>query len=489
GMLWRYGYYDQIRRGDHMEAAFNPKSYGFLEKTDLEVTVYVDRHPVKVRAMYLPPEVFGTVPMYFLTTDIPENDYLARTITHKLYDSESNARVAQNIVLGIGGAKIIDLLGGVDVYHLNEAHALPAAFHLLNQLGDAEKVKEKLVFTTHTPEAAGNEKGSFKHLSRMGFFANLPTEEVRKVTKIEDDECDHTLVALRMARKANGVSKMHGEVARQMWKPYENTGICPITHITNAQNKNYWADRELQEAVEKKDDTALLSRKHELKQFLFDFIANQTGKLFDENVLTLVWARRFAEYKRAEMLWHDEARFRKLIENSKYPIQIIWAGKPYPTDHGAVHTFNKLIARLENIKNCTILTGYELYLSRLLKQGSDVWLNTPRIFREASGTSGMTAAMNGSINFSIPDGWIPEFAKHGENTFVIPQADGSLPQEEQDRRDAENLYRILEDEILPCYYDTPEKWQAMVKENIKTVTPAFGANRMADEYYTKLYKA
>lgn len=490
GILWKYGYYDQVRRGNrYMESRFIKKFYSFLEPTDLVVPVYIDRHLVYVKALYLPPEVFQSAPLYLLTTDFSDNDYLARTITHKLYDSESNARIAQNIVLGVGGSKIVEKLGGADIYHLNEAHALPAAFHLLSKLREPEAVKQRLVFTTHTPEEAGNEKSSFSHLDRLGFFSYQSAQRIREVTGVKDDRFDHTLVALRLAKKANGVSKMHGEVARQMWKPYENTGICQITHITNAQNKRYWADSELQEAVRQGDDKELRRRKAELKRFLFDFIANQTGKLFDEDVLTLVWARRFAAYKRADLMLRDEVRFERLLENTQYPIQIIWAGKPYPTDQGAVHLFNTLMARLEKVKNCTVLTGYELYLSRLLKQGADVWLNTPRIYREASGTSGMTAAMNGAVNFSIPDGWIPEFAEHGENAFLIPQAGSELPSEERDRLDCENLYDILENEILPTYYDKPDQWLSMVKKNITEVTPAFGSNRMAREYYEKLYNA
>lgn len=490
GILWKYGYYDQIRRGNrYMEARFSKKFYSFLEPTDIVVPVYIDRHLVYVKALFLPPEVFNTAPMYLLTTDFSDNDYLARTITHKLYDSEVNTRIAQNIVLGVGGAKVIEKLGGTDLYHLNEAHALPLAYHLLSKYRDTEIVKDKIVFTTHTPEAAGNEEHSFHLLDRLGFFSYQSAEYVRNVSGVQDDRFNHTLVALRLAKKANGVSKMHGEVARRMWEPYAKTGICPITHITNAQNKKYWGDKELQEATAKDDNKALVARKHELKHFLFNFIANQTGKLFKEDVLTLVWARRFAAYKRADLMLRDEERFERLVEQTKYPIQIIWAGKPYPTDQGAVHMFNTLMARVEKIKNCTVLTGYELYLSRLLKQGADVWLNTPRIYREASGTSGMTASMNGAVNFSIPDGWVPEFAKHGENTFIIPQAGGELPNEERDRQDLNSLYDILENEILPTYYDHPDKWQEIVKANIRDVTPAFGSNRMADEYYTKLYNS
>ena len=169
-----------------------------------------------------------------------------------------------------------------------------------------------------------------------------------------------------------------------------------------------------------------------------------------------MWARRFAEYKRADLLLYDMSKFEKLVSNSEYPIQIIWAGKAYPRDFNAIGVFNHLIRHTKYSKNLAVLIGYEMELSRKLKCGSDIWLNTPRITREASGTSGMTAAMNGSVNVSINDGWIPEFAKDGKNCFVLPEIDHTLPAEDQDKMDSDNLYKILEEKVLPAYYDTPE---------------------------------
>ncbi len=488
GMLWKYGYYDQVRRSNRqMEARFVKKFYSFLQPTDIIVPVYIDRHLVYVKAIYLAPEVFDTVPMYLLTTDIPENDYLARTITHKLYDSDTSARIAQNIVLGIGGAKVVDALGGVDIYHMNEGHALPLAFHLYSKYHDAAEIRKRLVFTTHTPEAAGNEEHNIHMLEKMGFFAYHPMDAVRKITGVTGDMFSHTLVALRMAKIANGVSEMHGEVAREMWSEHKDTGICEITHITNAQNQKYWQDPKIARYTREGRNEKLVERKKELKQMLFELIANWTGKLFSPDKFTMVWARRFAHYKRADLMLLDEERFQKLINNKKYPVQIIWAGKPYPTDQGAVSTFDNLMTTFEKVSNCTVLTGYELFLSQRLKKGSDAWLNTPRIYREASGTSGMTAAMNGTVNISIPDGWVPEYAEHGKNSFLIHHGDTSKTQEEQDIEVCNNLYDILENEVLPMYYDEPDKWIEMMRENISTVVPEFGSNRMADEYYTKLF--
>jgi len=427
------------------------------------------------------------LPTSFLTADISENDYLGRTITHKLYDSDTNARIAQNIVLGIGGAKVVDALGGADIYHMNEGHALPLAFHLYAKFHDVQEIRNKLVFTTHTPEKAGNEEHHIGLLEKLGFFAYLPIQKVREITGVYGDVFSHTLVALRLAKIANGVSKLHGEVSRLMWA--ENDDICEITHITNAQNKKYWADKQLEEAAKKDNNKAVVTRKKELKKRLFNFVANQTGKIFDVDTLTVIWARRFAGYKRADLLLRDMERFLKIVNNTDRPVQVIWAGKPYPMDTGAVNTFNEIMSRTEKMKNCAVVTGYELALSKLLKDGADVWLNNPRMYREASGTSGMTAAMNGAINFSVPDGWVPEYAQHGVNSFLIPPTAMGTPIYEQDHLDSQHLYEILETEIIPTYYNNQEQWVEMMKTNILTVTPQFDSNRMAHEYYKLMFNS
>jgi starch phosphorylase len=297
---------------------------------------------------------------------------------------------------------------------------------------------------------------------------------------------NYTVAALRMAKKANAVSKLHAKVAREMWKDYE--GICRIVPITNAQNKKFWQDEAIDRAWEKKNVKAYTKRKIELKKELFSEVVNQTEKMFDPNVLTFVWARRFAGYKRADLLLHDLERFEKLITNEKYPVQIIWAGKPYPMDYYAIDIFNHLVNYSKQFPNLAVLVGYEIDLSRKLKCGSDVWLNTPRITREASGTSGMTASMNGSVNVSTNDGWIPEFGKDGKNCFTLPEVDHNLPYWDQDHLDAVNLYEILENKVIPTYYDKPEKWHQIVFKGIDDVLNGFTSARMADEYYKKMFK-
>ena len=484
GMLWKFGYYDQARNDDQtLRTEFNEKKFEFLEDTGIEVEVQLHDNPhVKVRAYVLKPEVFGTVPMYFLSTDVDGNDHLSRTITNHLYDANEVTRVSQSIVLGIGGAKVVEALGGADMYHLNEGHGLPAFYYLR----DHGVKKNQLVFTTHTPEKAGNEERDARHLNRCGFFGRYLSEEELQRETVNGGMINYTVSALRMAKKANAVSKLHAKVAKDMWKEYE--GVCNIIPITNAQNQKFWQDKVLKRSWEKKQVKAFQKRKLELKEDLFRVVAEQTHKNFDPNTLTIVWARRFAGYKRADLLLYDLDRFEKILSNTKYPVQIIWAGKPYPMDYYAIEIFNHLVNFSKQKSNLAVLVGYEIDLSRKLKDGSDIWLNTPRITREASGTSGMTAAMNGSVNVSINDGWIPEFQKDGKNCFVLPEVDHKLPYWEQDKRDANNLYDVLEHKVLPTYYDHPEQWQEIVFNGIDDVIPEFTSHRMADQYYKKLFK-
>ena len=482
GILWKYGYYDQVRNDDQtMRVQFQKKYYTYLEDSGIKVTVLVNGHPVVVQALVLRPEIFGTVPMYFLTTNLPENDHLARTITHHLYDREPSTRIAQSIVLGIGGAKVVEELGGADIYHMNEGHALPLTFYLYEKYANLEDVRKRVVFTTHTPEKAGNEVHDIHLLNRMTFFNATPLEEARRMTGMHGNYFDYTLAALRLAKIANGVSQLHGEVARRMW--YENDGICEIKAITNAQNAAFWMDSTMQQALERDDTQALIQRKSEMKQDLFELVADQTGKLFRKDVLTIVWARRFAAYKRADLLVHDIERFLDMISREDQPVQVIWAGKPYPFDEGAVSVFNSLVNLSYQRKNVAVLTGYEIDLSKKLKQGADVWLNTPRRPREASGTSGMTAAMNGAVNLSVLDGWLPEFARHGENSFVLPIVDTNLPDSMQDEIDHKNLMNILEKEIIPTYYQDKGKWMNVVKQSMRDVLPCFNSDLMSHEYY------
>ena len=491
GILWKYGYYDQARNQDQtLQVTWMEKQYSFLKDTGIKFQITVHEHPVWVKAWYLDPEIFKTAPLFLLSTDLPENDYVSQTITHRLYDANVATKVAQFILLGVGGAKLIDELGfEPEVYHLNEAHGLSAAFYLYEKYGrNLKEVKKRLVFTTHTPEEAGNEKHDIHLCHKMSYFCGLTTDEVKKLTGSEENMFNHSLAALRIARLANGVSQLHGVVSREMWKKYSD--ICPIISITNSQNWRYWSDKQLYKFMEEGNDWAFDDRKKHLKKRAFEIVADQTGKIFDPNVFTIVWSRRFAGYKRAGLITTEEEQFERLLHDKKYPVQIIWAGKPYPVDYPAISEFNNLVHLSKKYNNVAVLIGYELGLSKRLKQAGDVWLNNPRVPREASGTSGMTAAMNGSVNFSTDDGWIPEFINHGHNGFVIPKADyANMTVQEQDEYDLDKLYEILETEILPLYYENYDTWRMVMKNGMRDVRFQFDSNRMAHEYYELLYKA
>ena len=491
GILWKYGYYDQARNQDQtLQVTWMEKHYSFLEDTGIKYQITVHEHPVWVKVYYLNPKTFNSAPLFLLTTDIPENDYVSQTICHRLYDANVATKVAQFILLGVGGAKLLDELGfKPEVYHLNEAHGLSAAFYLYKKYNNnIEEVRKRLVFTTHTPEEAGNEKHDIHLCHKMSYFCGLSVDEVKKLTGNPDEMFNHSLAALRFARLANGVSRLHGKVSRALWSKYDH--ICDIISITNAQNWTYWADELLYEAIDNNDDTRFDTRKSFLKKRAFEIVADQTGRLFDTNIFTLVWARRFAGYKRAGLITTDEDKFEELINSKKYPIQIIWAGKPYPVDYPAITEFNSLVHLSRKYKNVSVLIGYELMLSRRLKQGADCWLNNPRVPREASGTSGMTAAMNGTVNFSTDDGWIPEFIKSGENGFVVPKTDYlNMTVHEQDAYDLDCIYEILTEQILPMYYDDHKHWREVVKNGMRDVRFQFDSNRMAHEYYELLYKA
>jgi starch phosphorylase len=489
GILWKYGYYDQVRKGDQtMDILFEEKNYGFLERTDIKFTIKVSRHDVWVTAWYLPPDVFKTAPMFFLTTDLPENDYLAKTISHKLYDANPETEIAAAILLGEGGCKLLEALKWEpDIYHLNESHALPMAFYLYDKYKNLAEVKKRLVFTNHTPETSGNQKTSISLLEKMGFFCDIPVTEIKSIAGITGNELDHTLTALRLSKKANGVSKMHEQTLHKIFAGQKD--ICDIISITNAQNYTYWHNEEMYQALARNDDESLLKQKIKGKLNLFEEVADQCGEIYNESICTIVFAKRFAGYKRADLFFHDMDRFHRLVTNKERPVQIIWAGKPYPMDYTGIGVFDKVVNVCKTYTNCSILVGYELKLSKLLKRGADVWLNVPRVTHEASGTSGMVAAMNGAVNVALPDGWFPEFAKDKINSFVVPACDSNLPEHVQDDTDAASLYHLLETEVLPMYYDYPSRWQEIVKYGLKDVIPQFDSNRLAREYYERLYLA
>ena len=355
-MLWSYGYYDQrIAQDGQVEVAYIRKYYDFLKDTNATTEVEIFGEKVKVKAYLVEPELFGACPVYLLTTDIEGNSDWAKSISHKLYDGNEKIRIAQETVLGVAGVRILQqIVYNFDVVHMNEGHALPAAFELLRQYnGNLEEVKKKTVFTTHTPVAAGNEVHWVDTLMEGGFFAGCSRE---KAVELGGENFSLTVAALRMSRIANAVSQLHGLVANKMWEWVD--GRCQIRAITNAVNLHYWQDERI-----KKADTPekLLAVKREMKEELFEYVANVAGKRFDPDVLTITWARRFADYKRAWLILMDNDRITRLLDENK--IQIIFAGKFHPDDVMGKEMFNKLLNRSHSLKNVVVLPGYELELS------------------------------------------------------------------------------------------------------------------------------
>ena len=482
-MLWSYGYYDQrIAQDGQVEVAYIRKYYDFLEDTGAMTEVDIFGEKVKVKAYLVKPELFGSCPVYLLTTDIDGNSDWAKSISHKLYDGNEKIRIAQETVLGIAGVRILQQVGyNYDVVHMNEGHALPAAFELLRQYGgNLEEVKKKTVFTTHTPVAAGNEVHWVDTLLEGGFFAGCSRETA---VQLGGENFSLTVAALRMSRLANAVSQLHGLVSNKMWEWVD--GRCPIRAITNAVNLHYWQDDRI-----KKADTAekLLAVKREMKEELFEYVANVAGKRFDPDVLTITWARRFADYKRAWLILMDKDRINKLLDENK--IQIIFAGKFHPDDVMGKEMFNKLLNRSHSLKNVVVLPGYELELSGKLKRGSDIWLNTPLRPFEASGTSGMSANANGALHLSTFDGWTVEGTFNGINGYTIeyPELDDEMPWEERHWKDHECMMNIIENEIIPTYYENKQEWARMMRQAIRTSEAYFNSDRMVIEYYNRLYK-
>ena len=482
-MLWSYGYYDQrIDHEGNVEVAYIRKHYDFL--TDLNVEVEIDTfgEKVKVKAYRVEPSLFGTCPVYLLTTDIEGNSEWARKISHRLYDGDEKIRIAQETVLGIGGVRVLQACGlDFDVIHMNEGHALPAAFELLRQYnGDLNAVKQKTVFTTHTPVAAGNEVHWVDTLMEGGFFAGCSRE---RAIELGGENFSLTVAALRMSRIANAVSQLHGLVANKMWEWVE--GRCPIRAITNAVNLHYWQDERMKNAKTFDD---LLDAKFEMKQELFKYIADTAGKRFDPNVLTITWARRFADYKRAWLIFMDKERITKLLNENK--VQLIFAGKFHPDDVMGREMFNKILNMSHDLKNVVVLPGYELELSGRLKRGSDIWFNTPLRPLEASGTSGMSANMNGALHFSIYDGWTVEGTFPGINGYTVeyPGLDDEISWEERHWKDHDCIMNILENQIIPTYYHNKLEWARLMRQAIRTSEAYFNSDRMVIEYYNRIYK-
>lgn len=495
----------------------------------------------------------GRNPVYLLDTDLPENEQLYRDLTMHVYGGDTTTRIMQEILLGMGGVRLLRALGvQPSVYHMNEGHAAFLIFELLRErmaegmtfANALAATREECLFTTHTPVEAGHDRFSndLMHFTMHHLFRHIrtPAAELMGLGRIRPDD-EHepfcmTVLALKASRAANAVSALHGEVSRAMWHPlYPDRPVdkVPIGHITNGVHLPGWMKGTVRTFWKRKlgcdwekglntpefwtrvldpefiSDEEIWALRHKLKREMIEFSRRHLllqgerlgpgdfiafDRLLSVDALTIGFARRFATYKRAPLIFQQFERIVELVKDRARPIQFVFAGKAHPRDDEG----KKLIQRIIHLSQFSELSGhlifianYDIHVARQMVSGCDVWLNNPRRPLEASGTSGMKACTHGCLNLSILDGWWRE-GYDGTNGFAI--GDDSHPDsvEEQDRRDSENLFQVLTEEVIPCYYNRsangiPRAWIQKIRRAMATLTPQFNTWRMVQEYTQKYY--
>lgn len=565
GLLYRQGYFHQRLNRDGWQEDFyidNP-----FERMPLElmkngqgepivIEILVRQRTVKVQIWKVQ---VGRVDLYLLDTDRYDNDPIDRWLTGHLYGGNQETRIAQEVVLGIGGVRALQALGiEPGLYHLNEGHAafclLEVARLEIQKTGQSfydieAAVRDRCVFTTHTPVPAGHDVFSADLMD--SFFAHywpqmgLSREQFLALgaRRLGDpwEPFGMTVLALRLCRTANGVSELHGHVSRQMWHvlyPDKSETNVPIGYVTNGVHASTWtaallsdlyaqyldedwsakvSDPALWEKVDQIPDQELWWRHQVLKERLIaharfkikqarqnrgespEWIA-ASDRILDPNILTIGFARRFSPYKRGDLLLRDAERALKIFGNPDRPVQIIFSGKAHPADEEGKRIIQRLMEwckQPEIVNRVAFIEDYDMYTARKLVQGVDIWLNNPRRPLEASGTSGQKVCFNGGINCSVLDGWWCEGYQtdaqgKGINGWAIGEDAHTSNQELQDKIDSDSLYQLLEEEIVPLYYDqdrsgVPHRWIAMMKASIKTNAPAFNTHRMIADYVTRIY--
>ena len=566
GLLYRFGYFRQRVAHD----GWQEERYADIFGSELAVAPVRDAtgEPVTVMVHIRGREVFaqawlakvGRISLYLLDTNVPENPEIDRLITGHLYGGSTETRIVQEKILGIGGVRLLRKLDlAPSVFHLNEGHSAFLTLELAREFLEAhpeasfdqarDAIRARCVFTTHTPVAAGNDAFSTDEL-RSCFDANfiaslkLSEDELFDLGRIDggsDQPFGMTPLALRMSRSANGVSRKHGEVSRELWLPMYSENAqpndVPITHVTNGVHPPTWIAPAFQDlferfvgtdwkitlrdsdawrtAVERIPDEAIWETHLSLKCLLIAFIrertrAKDTGPkdtihehtdthaLFSPDALTIGFARRVAAYKRWNLLVTDLERLLRMVDHAERPVQFIFAGKAHPQDRTAKQILQELMSINHDSnwqRRAVFIEDYDQEVARYLVQGVDVWMNVPRRPLEASGTSGMKAAMNGVLNFSVLDGWWIE-GYNGDNGFAIGDesrdASASETDDSDDARDAESLYSTLENQIIPAFYGIgdsglPSDWIRRMKNSIATLTPQFSTDRMVRDYVSRIY--
>jgi len=485
GIKWKQGYTDQMIGPDGQPFdTFHNYHYEFLEDTGVTVSVTIRKRKVVCKVWKV--DCFGNVPLYLLDTDLPENE--DAWITGQLYGWFGEERIAQELVLGVGGVRALRALGiETDLYHFNEGHALFAGFELLREkmksgqsFEDALAASRKeIVFTTHTPVLQGNESHPLARLFYMG--ANMGLSRAQLVG-LGGDPFNMTVAALRMSRKSNAVAQLHGKTANQMWAHVD--GRSAIEAITNAIHRPTWADPSMLETAANGGDLWAAHLKN--KRDLIQFVKARTGVELEENNLIIGFSRRAVPYKRSDLIFSKPELIEPWLKNRK--VQVVFSGRAHPLDDKGKEIVAHLVAMSKKYPGAVVfLENYDMSIGAAMTRGADVWLNNPRRPKEASGTSGMKAAMNGVLNLSILDGWWPEACRHGINGWQF--GDGFEHDNEVvlDDHDREALFKVLLEEVLPTYYDNRPKWVEMMRMSIMDTREYFGVERMLKEYYGLLY--
>ncbi len=544
GLLYRYGYFRQRLRND----GWQEEHYGETHPNDLPLTLVKsdDDKPLRIEVLIRERNVLaqvwraavGRVTLYLLDTNIPENVETDRWVTGHLYGGDRETRIVQEMLLGIGGVRLLRKLGVTPhVFHLNEGHSAFLTLELAREVIQSERrgwseavdvVRRQCVFTTHTPVAAGNDEFDAALVTRV-FGASyardlgLTEEEFLALGRVDPNNNTEryglTPLAIRMCRSTNGVSRKHGEVSRALWQklfPGKTVSDVPITHVTNGVHVPTWISPLLRwvfekymgedwdaklldqgawsDAVARITDEDLWFVHSQLKERLVAFVQTRAPQTsLNPSALTIGFARRVAGYKRWALLLTDRQRLLRLMSNEERPVQFIFAGKAHPQDESSKRVLQQLAQWKYDpavSRRAVFLEDYDQEIARQLVQSVDVWLNVPRRPQEASGTSGEKVAINGGLNLSILDGWWME-GYDRTNGFAIGNGIEGGEVDQIDAADAESLYRVLEQEVVPLYYNReqglPRQWIAMMRRAILTLAPQFNSNRMVEEYARKIY--
>ena len=433
----------------------------------------------------------GRVPVYFLDTDMPGNAPEDRLITQYLYGGDQHTRIAQETVLGIGGYLALKRLEPqVTTFHMNEGHAVFLTLAMLKDLGgDEALVRSKCMFTTHTPVAAGHDKFNYDLASKI-LGGYLPGN-IRQLAG--EDLLNTTVLALNLSRSANGVSQLHGEISRLMFPGFD------IGHVTNGVHHLSWTGPDFKELYDKYipawrqnpqllgdisviPDSDIVETKRRAKKRLISYINSVSAAGFTDELLTICFARRAAAYKRSTLVFSDL----EFLFNLSYDrVQFVFAGKAHPYDEPGKELIRQIIntgKQYEKQLRLVFVPNYNIWVAGLMTSGADVWLNTPRRPREASGTSGMKVCFNGGVNMSVLDGWWREACNNRINGWAIGD-----DEDQSDETAAADLYQDLED-MVTTYYANPRQWLSIMRRSISDLTPQFNTHRMVLEYFHKYYK-